>query len=61
MTAPASRGTRVTAVECVDPGEPQSVEITDNYVVIVDGTAHVAGVQVYANGTHVITVKGVRA
>lgn len=51
-------GTRVTAVEVVNPGEPQSVEIIDNYVVIVDGTAHITGVQVHGNGTHVITVKG---
>lgn len=53
-------GTRVTAVEIVDPGEPQSIEITDDYVIVADGTAQVTGVQVYANGTHVITVKGVR-
>lgn len=53
-------GTRVTAVEITDPGKPQTVEITDDYVVIADGTAQVTGVQVHSNGTHVITVKGVR-
>ena len=53
-------GTRVTAVEVTDPGEPQSVEIVNNYVIITDGTAQVISTQVHANGTHVITVKGVR-
>jgi len=53
-------GTRVTAVELVNPGPPQSVDIVDNYVVIVDGTAEVTGVQVHGNGTHVVTIKGIR-
>lgn len=54
------RGTRVTAADVTRPDSEQGAVITDDYVLITDGTAHVAGVQVYANGTHVITVKGVR-
>jgi hypothetical protein len=53
-------GTRVTAVETDGPGEPESVEIVDDYVIITDGTARLDHIQVHANGTHVITVKGVR-
>lgn len=52
-------GTRVTAVEVAGPGEPSSVEIVNDYVIVTDGTAEVTGVQVHGNGTHVITVKGV--
>ena len=53
-------GTRVTAVEVENPGEPQSVEIRGDYVIVVDGTAQIASVQAHGNGTHVITVKRFR-
>ena len=54
-------GTQVTANEVgEDPSRAQSVTIENNYVVIVDGSAFAASTQVHANGTHVITVKGVR-
>ena len=63
MGEPTKRGTRVTAVElgATSAAQTGTVEITDDYVVITDGTAHLAGVTKHANGTHVITVKGVRS
>lgn len=59
-------GTTVTAQETTpaDGAEPQTVQIEDNYVIITDGTAHVAGVQLHrledGTHTHVITVKGIK-
>lgn len=53
-------GTRVTAVDVSAPATEQTVEITNDYVLITDGTAEMTGVVVHGNGTHVITVKGVR-
>lgn len=50
-------GTAVTARD-LGSGESETVEIVNDYVVVTDGTCEVAGVQVHANGTHVITVKG---
>jgi hypothetical protein len=41
-------------------GDSQTVVITDNYVVTCAGSAYVDHVQAYANGTHVITVKGAK-
>ena len=32
--------------------------IYDDYVLVCAGAAHLAHTQVYANGTHVLTVKG---
>ncbi len=49
-------GTRVTATD-LSTGESESIEITDNYVVIVDGDRYVSGAQIYANGTSVVTIK----
>ncbi|MGL5934470.1 MAG: hypothetical protein ACRCZI_02485, partial [Cetobacterium sp.] len=49
--------TRVTA----DSGpDKDSVLITDNYVIVCDGTAYLHHTQIYENGTHVLTIKGVR-
>ena len=57
-------GTRVTAVEIENPGKPESTDIVDNYVIIVDGSARIDGVVVHrrkdGTSTHVITVKGCR-
>ena len=51
---------RVTA-EDLGTGESDSVVITDDYVLICAGSCYQAGVQAeLANGTHVITVKGVK-
>jgi hypothetical protein len=60
MSEPTTSGTRVTAVELVNPGLPQSVDIRDDYVIVTDGTAQITSVQAHGNGTHVITIKGVR-
>lgn len=54
-----------TTVTASAPGEEtETVEITDNYVLVREGTAHIHGVQVHRHKdgtqTHVITVKGIR-
>lgn len=54
--------TRVTAHD--DLGPDESVDITDNYVLIRDGSAYIANITVHnvkdGTATHVITVKGCR-
>jgi hypothetical protein len=52
-------GTRVTAVDLTNGGS-ESQTIRDDYVLVCDGSAHLDSVQVHGNGTHVITVKGVK-
>ncbi len=52
--------TEVTARD-TDTGESQTVTITDDYVLITDGSCERSGVQAHGNGTHVITVKGRKA
>ena len=52
----AHPGTRVTAEDIVT-GESKSVVITNDYVVVCDGRARIAGVQKFANGTVVVTIK----
>ena len=48
----------------VTVSDPQTGEVLgeqvceDDYVLVVAGTCYRDGVQVHANGTHVITVKG---
>lgn len=59
MPIPSILGTKVTATD-VETGESDSVTIRDNYVVICDGSAVLTHTQVNANGTHVVTIKGVR-
>lgn len=56
IPVPVKRGTRVTAVD-LDSGESETVEIENDYLVICDGDRYIDGIQVYANGTAVITVK----
>ena len=41
-----------------ETGESETATIVNDYVVIVAGTCHVATTQRYANGTHVLTIKG---
>ena len=50
---------RVTAAD-LDTEETGTVVITDDYVITCAGSCYVDHVQAYANGTHVITVKGRR-
>jgi len=44
----------------VDPetGDMDETEIDDDYVITCAGSAYVDHIATYANGTHVITVKG---
>jgi len=49
--------TRVTAAD-LDTDTSYSRDIRDDYAITCDGTAYVSGIAVYANGTHVITIKG---
>ena len=39
-------------------GDSDEVVISDDYLITCAGSAYVDHVQAYANGTHVITVKG---
>jgi hypothetical protein len=48
--------TRVTATD-VDTGESQTVEITDNYVLIREGRCRLVHTEVREDGTHVLTVR----
>ncbi len=50
-------GIRVT-VEDLATGESESQEIHDDYVIVCAGSCHVAHVNAFGNGTHVLTVKG---
>lgn len=50
---------RVTTTD-LDSGKSESVEIDNTYVLVTAGTAYRDGLQQYANGTHVVTVKGVK-
>lgn len=45
-------------VRDTETGDSNTARIADDYVITCAGTCHVASVQTYANGTHVITVKG---
>lgn len=53
--------TRVTA-EDLTTGDRETVDITDNYVLIREGSAYVSSTQIHrlkdGTVTHVITVKG---
>ncbi len=50
---------KVTA-EDLGTGDSESGIITDDYVLTCAGSCYMTHVQAYANGTHVITVKGVK-
>ena len=51
---------RVT-VEDLATGETDSAEVTDDYIVICEGSCYVAHTNTYPQkGTHVLTIKGRR-
>lgn len=50
---------RVT-IEDLATGETETVEVKDDYLIVAAGTCNVEHVQSYANGTHILTVKGRR-
>ena len=56
-TGSPREGTRVTAQD-VATGDNDSIVIVNDYVCITDGTCHIAHVQSFANGTHILTIKG---
>jgi hypothetical protein len=57
--APAGEPARIkVAVTDLGTGDSEEQVISDDYVITCAGSCYVAGVQAYANGTHVITVKG---
>lgn len=41
-----------------ETGESETGIIDNDYILVVAGTCHVATTQAYANGTHVLTIKG---
>lgn len=50
-------GTRVTA-EDIETGESESRIITDDFIIICDGSSYVDGIAAYpSTGTQVITIK----
>jgi hypothetical protein len=51
--------TKVTSTD-LDTDATEETVISDDYVITCAGTAYVDSVQMYDNGTHVITVKGRR-
>jgi len=50
---------KVTVTD-LENGDSESAVITDDYVLTCAGSVYLAHVQAYANGTHVLTVKGVK-
>ena len=45
-----------------DTGEVfETKDLTDDYLIICEGTAEETSIQAHANGTHVITVKNPKA
>jgi hypothetical protein len=49
-------GTKVTADD--GQGEPETIEVEDDYVIVCDGDCYVAHCQVYpGTGTHQLTIK----
>ena len=56
LPEPPIYGVQVTVLD-TETGDTETVVISDDYVISCAGTAYVDGVQAYANGTHVITVK----
>ena len=63
MSAPGpTDGTARIKVTVTDLGTNESDEavISDDYVLTCAGSCYVDHIQTYANGTHVITVKGRR-
>jgi hypothetical protein len=60
VTAPSgSVPIEVTARDTAS-GESGTQTIADDYCLITAGTCEVTNVQIHANGTHVVTIKGVK-
>lgn len=49
-------GTRITCTD-VETGESDSAVIENDYLLVTDGSAYLDGVQRYASGTTVLTIK----
>lgn len=45
-------------VRDTETGDAQTATITNDYIIVTAGTCQVSNTQAYANGTHVLTVKG---
>ncbi len=58
--APKPGGTEVTARDVAN-GDSDTVVLHNDYVCITDGSCRVAHVQAFANGTHILTIKGRRS
>lgn len=52
--------THVVAFDNAKPSETEAADVENDYVLICDGTCYLAHTQASANGTHVITIKGVK-
>lgn len=50
---------KVTVTD-LDTGDSESAVVTDDYILTCAGSCHLAHVATYANGTHVLTIKGRR-
>jgi hypothetical protein len=57
LPEPPANGVQVTVLD-TETGDTETQVISDDYVITCAGSAHVDSVQAYANGTHVLTVKG---
>jgi len=56
---PPTTGTLIEAT-CLETGETERSVVVDEYVLICDGTAHLANSVIHGNGTHQLTIKGRR-
>jgi len=52
-------GVKVTVTD-PETGDSESTVIEDDYVLTCAGSCYLAHSQVYANGTHILTIKGRR-
>ena len=53
----SDKGIRVT-IEDLETGESESREVLNDYIIICQGTCYVSAEQMWASGTHQLTVKG---
>ena len=56
---PAKKTIRVTTTDLLK-GEPETIEIWDNFVLVCAGSAYLDSIQVHANGTVQLTIKDVK-
>lgn len=57
MSDEPRKGTKVSCLD-IEKDDGDSIVIVDDYVCVTDGSCYVAHTQVYANGTHILTIKG---